>query len=188
MNDTAKTPEYFFHLDETFYFRALRESDLDGRWADWFNDPVVTKYQGKGFYPHTQEAQKAYYEHLLDSRTDVVLAIIDRETGVHIGNVGLHQIDLLHRTAVLGIVLGEKAAWGRGIGAKSWRAITNYGFKVLNLNKICATVMDGNEASLKCALASGYVVEGRQAQQMFKDGKYRALIHVGLLRENWKED
>lgn len=182
-----KTPDYFFHLEDDFYFRVLRASDLAGRWADWFNDPVVTRYQGKGIYPNTQEAQKRYFESLIDSRTDVVLAIVDRQTEVHIGNVGLHHIDPLHRTAVLGIVLGEKSAWGRGIGARSWKAITNYGFKVLNLNKICATVIDGNDASLKCAMASGYVVEGRQAQQMFKDGQYRDLIHVGLLKENWKE-
>ncbi len=187
MSDTTKTPDYFFYLDDVFYFRPLRASDLNGRWPEWFNDPVVTKYQAKGFYPNTHEAQKAYYESLLDSRTDVVLAIIDRRTDAHIGNIGLHAIDALHRTAVLGIVIGEKSAWGRGIGAKSWRAMTNYGFKVLNLHKICATVIEGNEASLKCALASGYAVEGRQAQQIFKDGKYRDLIHVGLLRENWKE-
>jgi Acetyltransferases, including N-acetylases of ribosomal proteins len=116
-----------------------------------------------------------------------VLAFIDRKTDLHIGNVGLHAIDGLHRTAVLGIVIGEKSAWGRGIGRKSWRAITDYGFGVLNLHKICATVIEGNEASLKCALSAGYLVDGRQAQQIFKNGKYLDLIHVGLLRQNWKE-
>ena len=65
--------------------------------------------------------------------------------------------------------------------------MTNYGFKVLNLNKVWATVMDGNDASLKCALAAGFEVEGRQRSQMFKDGHYLDLIYVGLLRANWKE-
>lgn len=181
-----KTPDYFFHLDEDFYFRPLRVTDLNGRWPDWFNDPLVTKYQGKGFYPNTYESQKKYYESVADSRTDVVLAIIDRTSERHIGNVGLHQIDYIHRTAVLGIVIGEKDAWGRGIGARSWRAITSYGFKVLNLHKICATFIAGNERSLKCALGAGYEIEGRQTKQIFKDGNYFDLVYVGLLKENWK--
>lgn len=181
-----ETPDYFFHLDEDFYFRPLRPSDLDGRWPEWFNDPNVTKYT-KGFYPNNYDTQKKYYDSLIGSRTDVVLAIINRADGLHIGNVGLHQIDNIHRTALLGIVIGEKSAWGRGIGARSWRAITRYGFNVLNLNKICATVVDSNEKSLRCALGAGYEVEGRQRKQIFKDGRYFDLIHVGILREDWKE-
>lgn len=181
-----KTPDYFFYLEEDFYFRPLRLSDLNGRWPEWFNDPDVTKYT-KGFYPNNYETQKKYYDYLIESRTDVVLAIINRADGLHIGNVGLHQIDNIHRTAMLGIVIGEKSAWGRGIGAKSWRAMTRYGFKVLNLHKICATALENNEKSLRCALGAGYEVEGRQIKQIFKDGQYLDLIHLGLLRENWKE-
>jgi ribosomal-protein-alanine N-acetyltransferase len=180
------TPDYFYYLDDDFYLRGLRASDLEGRWAEWFNDPIVTRFQAKGYQPNTREKQRQYFEQLSTSRTDVVLAIVDRATDLHVGNVGLHQIDTLHRTAVLGIVLGERQAWGRGIGRRAWRAITDYGFEVLGLHKICATVIDGNEASLKCALASGYEIEGRQVGQIYKNGEHRDLIHVGLLRARWR--
>ena len=179
------TPDYFFHLEEDFYFRPLRAADLEGRWPHWFNDAEVTTYQAKGYFPNTVERQTRYYEHVAASATDVVLAIVERSSGAHVGNVGLHDISPIHRTAVLGIVLGEKSAWGRGIGARSWAAITRYGFQVLNLHKVCATVFEGNERSLKCALGAGFVVEGRQAKQLYKNGRYVDLIHVGLLRENW---
>ena len=178
-------PNHFHYVDDDIYLRALRASDLDGRWPEWFNDPVVTRYQAKGYRPNTPEAQRSYYERLLASDGDVVLAIVERATETHIGNVGLHQIDPLHRTAVLGIVIGEHSAWGRGIGSRCWRAMTGYGFDVLGLHKICATVIEGNEASLKCALASGYEIEGRQAQQIYKNGVHRDLIHLGLLRARW---
>lgn len=180
------TPDYFYYIDDDFYLRGLRASDLDGRWPEWFNDPVVTRFQAKGYYPNTRERQTAYYERISSSQTDVVLAIVDRKSDAHIGNVGLHDIDRLHRTAVLGIVIGEKSAWGRGIGARAWRAITNYGFEVLGLHKICATAIDGNPASLKCALGAGYEIEGRQVQQIYKNGVHLDLVHVGLLREKWK--
>lgn len=174
--------DYFFYQDDDFYLRPLRATDLDGRWADWLNDPIVTKFQVKGFYPTTRESQRRYYDSLIDNQIDIVLAIVDRRNDAHIGNVGLHRIDYVSRTAMLGILIGETAAWGRGIGSRAWRAITNYGFDVLNLHKICATIIEGNDASLKCALGAGYVVEGRQAKQIFKDGSYVDLIHVGLIK------
>lgn len=179
-------PDYFYHLDTDFYLRGLRASDLDGRWTEWFNDPAVTRFQAKGYYPNTRESQRAYYDHLVTSRTDVVLAIVDRATDTHIGNVGLHHIDMLHRTAVLGIVIGDRSAQGRGIGKRSWKAITNYGFEVLGLHKVCATIIEGNDASLQCALAAGFQIEGRQVKQIYKSGAHRDLIHVGLLKEQWQ--
>ncbi len=185
MTDT-KTPDYFFYIDDEIYFRPLRASDLDGRWSQWFNDPEVTEYQSMGIYPNTLEAQRRYFDGLANDRSNVVLAIVDRKTDAHVGNVGLHRIDPVHRAGMLGIVVGEKSAWGRRIGARSWAAITRYGFEILNLNKISATIVEGNEKSMKCALAAGFVVEGTQVQQLYKNGKYRDLVHVGLVRANWK--
>jgi [ribosomal protein S5]-alanine N-acetyltransferase len=177
--------EFFFHADDDFFLRPLREEDVDGPWWGWFNDESVTRLQEKGYYPNTPEAQRAYFHEVVSSRENVVLAIIDREGDRHVGNVGLHQIDHLHRTAVLGIVIGEAAARGRRIGSRSWAAITDYGFLKLNLHKICATVIDGNEASLRSALAAGYRDEGRQREQIYKDGGHLDLIHLGLLRTEW---
>lgn len=119
-------------------------------------------------------------------KADGILAIVDRATDAHVGNVGLHHIGPLHRTAVLGIVPGERSAWGRKISSRIWRAVTDYSFAVMGPHKICATVIEGNEASLKCALAAGFQIEGRQIQQVYKHGTHRDLIHVGLLAEHWR--
>jgi len=179
--------DYFFYEDDEIFLRPLERADLAGRWPYWFNSPDVTRFTSMGYYPNNLDEQAKYFEKLLGSRTDVVLAIVDKASGEHIGNIGLHRIDPIHRTAYLGIVIGEPKAWRRGIGAKSWRVITDYGFRILNLHKVCATVVDGNEASLKCALGAGYAIEGRQCQQIFKNGQYRDLITVGVLRTDWEK-
>jgi RimJ/RimL family protein N-acetyltransferase len=176
---------YFFYFDEDIYLRELRKSDLDGRWPHWLNDPEVTKFT-KGFYPNTRESQEQYFESILSSKTDVVLAIMDRRTHSHLGNVGLHGIDYIHRTAQFGVMIGEKSAWGRGTGSKVWSLMVEYGFTVLNLHKITATVLDGNDASLKGALKAGFQIEGRQIEQVFKYGMYVDLIQLGILRKNFK--
>lgn len=177
---------HFFYRDDDFYLRPLSTEDLQGPWWTWFNDESVTRLQAKGYRPNTPESQARYLQEVVRGGGDVVLAIADAATDRHIGNVGLHQIDHLQRTAVLGIVIGEAEFRGRGIGRRAWAAITDYGFLKLNLHKISATFIEGNEASQRAALAAGYVVEGRQRQQIYKDDRHLDLIHVGLLREEWR--
>jgi RimJ/RimL family protein N-acetyltransferase len=167
------------------HLRGLRESDLDGGWYRWFNDPEVTYYENKGYVENTRELQAEYYRGIQGSDTDVILAITDTETGLHIGNVGLHNIEKIHQTAMLGIVIGEKAFWGKGYGRQAWRLITGYGFEQLGLRKITATVFAGNDRSLACALAAGYVIEGTQKAQMAKHGRRFDLTLVGITREMW---
>ena len=167
-----------------FYLRELRASDLDGPWYAWFNDAEVTRHQNKKIFPNTREKQRTYYEALLSSDKDVVLAIVDEKTKKHIGNVGLHKIDWIHRSAELGIVLGNKAFWGRKIGKRAWALITAYGFQVLNLNRIYAYVLKDNLASRKSAEAAGFVREGTIREFMYKNGCYVDAFYMNVLKSD----
>ena len=169
------------------YFRELRLSDAEqGNWYSWFNDPEVTTFQNKGIFPNTREAQKKYFEHLSSSSRDVVMAIIEKESGLHIGNVGLHNIDWVHRSAEVGIVLGERSAWGKKYGKKAWQMITDYGMDTLNLRRIYAQIMEGNIASCKSAEAAGFKREGLIREAYFKHGKYLNLCYYNLLKSDLK--
>lgn len=168
-----------------FYLRALTENDLNGPWFQWFNDAEITRFQNKGYIPNSPQAQRNYFEKIQKSNEDVVFAIVDEASNRHVGNVGLHGIDWIHRSAVLGIVIGEKEFLGRGWGRVAWKTVTDYAFNVINLHKVAATFFDGNERSLKCALAAGYEVEGRQKEQMYKNGRYVDLVWLGITRDQW---
>jgi ribosomal-protein-alanine N-acetyltransferase len=166
-----------------FYLRELRLSDIEqGNWPAWFNDPEITLFQNKGIFPNTLEKQKQYFDYLESSNRDVVLAIIDKSSGRHVGNVGLHQIDWVHRSAELGIVIGEKEAWGKKIGKEAWQLITNYGLNTLNLHRIYAQVVEGNIPSCKSAEASGFKSEGLIRDVLFKNGKYLNMIYYNFVK------
>jgi len=165
-----------------FFLRELRTSDLEGNWYNWFNDSEVTKYQNKKIFPNTREKQRHYYEKLVDSNSDVVLAIIDNESNKHIGNVGLHHIDWIHRSAELGIVLGEKEFYGKKFGKQAWDLITQYGFNSLNLHRIYAIIMKKNVASIKCAENAGFICEGEIRDYFFKNGIYEKVYYYNIIR------
>ncbi len=175
---------YFIDCGE-FFFRAVDRRDLDGGWPEWFNDPQVTTYQNKGYFPTTRDGQAAYLESIRGGNTDVVFALEEKSSGIHFGNIGLHQIDWLHRTAVVGIVFGVREFQGRGWGKIAWNSITQYAFQTLGLEKLVAVILDGNEASRRCAEYSGFVEEGRQRAQFYKNGRRLDALLMGITRERW---
>lgn len=167
------------------YLRAPRKDDLEGDWYSWLNDPVVTKYQDKGIFPNTKELQEEYYTRILKSDNDVLLAICELKTDKHIGSVGLHKINWIHRSAELGIMIGERDYWGKGYGKKAWNLISHYGFNVLNLHRIYAFINIENINSVKSAKASGFNEVGRIKEMFFKNGKYFDVILMNCLRNDF---
>jgi RimJ/RimL family protein N-acetyltransferase len=167
-----------------FILRELRENDLEGNWYNWFNDSRVTTYQDKKIFPNTREKQRKYFEMLTESNSDVVMAIVDIGTNTHIGNVGLHNIDWVHRSAELGIVIGETEFYGKKYGKQAWHLITEYGFKVLNLHRISAIIMTNNIASIKCAEAAGFICEGEIRDYFYKNGVYEKVSYYNILRSD----
>ena len=176
---------------ENILLKAPEERDIKGLWYEWLNDPEVTKYQNKGFFPNTREKQKEYMQKMEESNTDVLFAIYYKErpvhVGQHIGCIGLHNIDWINKSAKIGILIGDKKYWNKGIGKLSWNMITQYGLFTLNLHRIYADIFFKNKASLKVAKASGYKEEGIVRDKYYKDGKYNDVVIVSVLKDEFKE-
>ncbi|PWS28172.1 N-acetyltransferase [Pedobacter yonginense] len=167
---------------EQIYLRELRESDLSGPWYTWLNDVDVTTFQNKGIFPNSIEKQTQYYNSLINNPNEVVLAIIEKESGKHIGCTGLHNINWVHRSAELGIVIGDRNAWGKKFGKQAWKLICDYGFQTLNLHRIYAIVVEGNIASAKSAEAAGFKLDGLMRHLLYKNGKYLNAHYYSKLR------
>ena len=164
--------------------RELRESDLEGEWYTWFNDPYINKFQDKGIYPNSIEKQKDYYKYLLNSNKDIVMAIEHKDDKVHIGNIGLHKIHYVHRNCEIGIVIGNKKYLNKGYSKIVISKIKEYAFKTLNLNKIFCIIMLGNTASYKAFKSCGFEEEAHLKNHFFKNGKYLDAYILSIFNKN----
>lgn len=172
----------FFEFED-FYLRELRKSDLEGNWFEWFNDKNITKYQDKGTFPNSIEKQSDYYEYLLDSKKDIVFAIVDKYNDKHIGNIGIHSIDYIHRKCEIGIIIGEKDQRGKGIAKHCIENMKNYIFNTLNLRRITVFIMHENIASIKSFESCGFIKEGVMKEYYYKNGTYLDSIIYGLINK-----
>jgi [ribosomal protein S5]-alanine N-acetyltransferase len=167
------------------YLRPLERNDLNLGYLSWLNDPEVTRYLETGVFPSTMEDLEKFYSRVTSSAADVILAVVDRKTDRHIGNVKLGPINWVDRRALFGILIGDRKFWGKGFGEEATRLMVEYGFHRLNLNRIGLAVFEEHRAAVRCYEKVGFKVEGRFREEMFREGGYKDRLWMGLLRSEY---
>ena len=176
-----------FLKGEKVYLRTITQEDLNANYREWFNDEEVTRYNSHHRFPNYDENMHDYYERVIKSRENLVLAICDMQTDKHVGNVALENINTLERSAEFAIILGDKEFWGKGVGGEAAQLIIDHGFTQLNLHRIyCGTAAD-NVAMQKMASSLGFQEEGRARDAMYKNGSFKHVILFGLLGHERKK-
>jgi [ribosomal protein S5]-alanine N-acetyltransferase len=178
----VKTP---YLIGDQIYLRPLEPSDLNERYLGWLNDAEVSRYMESGVFPQSKAQLEKFYQQVVQSSNQVMLAIADRASDEHIGNVKLGPIHWIYRKATLGIMLGEKRFWGRGIGKEVLRLIVEYAFDRLNLEKVELGVIADHLAAVRCYEQAQFRIEGRMRNGVFCEGQYKDSLWMGLLRSEY---
>lgn len=170
---------------ERVRLRGLEREDIP-TFIRWFNDPEVRQYLLM-YEPMSKAKEEQWFETHLAKRDEFLFAIEALMEGewVHIGNVGLHRIDWKNRTAVFGIVLGEKALWGQGLGTDAARTMLRFAFEELNLHRVELEVFEFNPRAARCYEKAGFQHEGVRRQALFRDGRYHDAHWMGILQEEF---
>lgn len=141
------------------YLRELDISDVNECYLSWFQDNQVTEFLDAKRI--TRDEAIAYIREGRESRTHFMFAIIDRDSGLHIGNLKLGPIQWLHGVSDLVTVIGRKEFWGKGLAAEAIRIGNQIAFEGYGLRKLSGGIADGNEGSVKAYTSAGWVIEGR---------------------------
>lgn len=104
-------------------------------------------------------------------------------SGSLIGSISL-RMNHEHEHAELGYWIG-KPYWGQGFATEAAKAVINYGFSVLNLNRIYARHMKRNPASGRVMTKLGMEYEGCLRQHIKKWGKFEDIAVFSILREEY---
>ena len=122
--------------------RAIEREDIPN-FLRWFNDPEVRQFI-QMYAPLSQASEEHWFEEHLARKNDHVFCVEAHigDEWVPLGNCGLHGIDWKNSVAVFGIVLGEKAHWGKGYGTDAARTMVQFAFDTLNLHRVELEVYD----------------------------------------------
>jgi RimJ/RimL family protein N-acetyltransferase len=163
--------------------RPLERRDLEPSRA-WVNDPENAARLLR-VLPVSEIEQEHWFEKICTCPDRYVWAV--SADGQHIGNVGLYNVDLIHRRAEAWTLLGEPGWRGQGLGRESMSLLLDYGFGGLGLHKIYLHVDQENVIAQKMYKKLGFIIEGELVAEYFIMGRFHDILRMRLLAPEWQK-
>lgn len=171
------------HLQgDKVFLRNLVPEDISPAYVDWMNDREVVQFTESRFGTHSPDSVRAFVETCAANPSVLLLGIFDNQTSLHIGNIKLGPVDWHHLLADIGIIVGRKEYWGRGVAAESIVLLRDYAFADLGLHKLTAGCYVANVGSERAFEKAGFAIEARLPRHA-KCGEERVdVLRFGCLR------
>lgn len=173
-----------FISGKQIFLREVRPEDVNDRYYAWMNDPETTRYLEIRHFPVSKEEISGYVKAMGGRKDTLFLAICQKTDGLHVGNIKLGPINMIHRFASISILIGDKTCRRKGYATEAIRILSEFAFHSLNLNRISAGLYQGNTGSLRAFENAGFSKEGVFKKMRFFKGTYIDQIMVGMLRED----
>ncbi len=152
------------------------------------NDPEVAGLLGGFSKGYSAADITEWIEAHRHRSNEVIFVIADERTDTCLGHVGFYNIDYRVRSAEFAIMIGDKNAWGHGLGKAITAYMLRYGFQWLNLNRIELSVLVTNERAIALYEKLGFATEGVKRQSQYKSGKYVDVCFMAILKKNLGTD
>jgi [ribosomal protein S5]-alanine N-acetyltransferase len=160
---------------------VLEVVDATRTYADWMSDPLVNRYLESRFATHDTASIGSFIASMLESPVHLFLGIRSHALDRHVGNIKLGPIDRHHGTGEIGLLIGDREAWGRGIATAAIAQLATLAKDRLALRKLTAGCYASNVASRRAFEKAGFVVEGTRPAQFLLDGRPEDLVLLGRL-------
>ena len=145
--------------------RTLEPEDVTTSYLAWLNDAAVNRYLEVRFAPPQSLTELRSFVAAVNASADSLLLGVFLPSGKHIGNIKMGPIDAHHATADVGLIIGDRAEWGKGYAQAAISLLSEYAFEALQIAKLTAGCYADNEGSTKAFLRAGYAIEGRRVAQ-----------------------
>ena len=166
--------------------RPFAGADADALFALHSNAHVLRYWDSP---PWTDRARAerflAMCEQVAEEGSGARAAVERASDGAFIGWCGLTKWDPVHRSASLGYCLDD-AAWGHGYATEAARALLQWGFDTLDLNRVQAEADTRNTASARVLEKLGFLLEGTLREDCVVNGDVSDSWVYGLLRREWR--
>ena len=142
--------------------------DISDSYLDWLNDPEVVRYSNQRLRKHDKASSEQYLASFADTN-NLFVAIEDKVSSQLLGTMTAY-VSSHHGTVDVGLMVGERSAWGCGFGQDAWNTLCNWllGAEV-GLRKLTAGAARPNVAMVRIMERSGMQLEAvRRAQEIIE--------------------
>jgi RimJ/RimL family protein N-acetyltransferase len=153
----------------------------------WYRDPEVarlTRYQTR---PMSQAEVERFFRLRILAPDALAYSIVELPVWRLIGFTTFSALDVDNGSVLFHITIGERDAWGRGLGTEATELMVEHAFVRLGLHRVGLTVFSYNERAIRAYQKAGFKVEGRLRDAILREGVYFDEVQMGLLADEWLE-
>ncbi len=151
----------------------------------WYRDPAVarlTRYQTRQM---TQAEVQRFFETRMLAPDALAYSIVELASARLIGFTTFSQLDGDNGSVMFHITIGERDAWGRGLGTEATQLMLQHAFERLGLHRVGLAVFSYNTRAIRAYEKAGFRIEGRLREAIQRDGTYFDEVQMGLLAGEW---
>ena len=154
--------------------------------ARWYRDAELARLTRYSMRPMSDEEIERFFQTRLLSPEAVAYGIHERATDRLIGLTTFSALDPDNGSVLFHITIGERDAWGRGLGTEATELMLWLAFDRIGLHRVGLSVFAFNERALRSYIKAGFRVEGRLRESIQRDGRYWDEVQMGVLGEEWQ--
>ena len=160
--------------------RPFTAACVTDEYLGWLHDPEVLRFSNQRFRKQTRESCLEYLASFSGTANDF-LAVYLRESGRMVGTMTAY-VAVHHGTADLGILIGDRPCWGRGIGRDAWQTVMDYLLAHVGLRKVTGGTLRCNTGMVRVMERSGMQLEATRVQQEIVDGVPQDAVYYAKFR------
>lgn len=143
-------------------------TDIDDIYINWLNDPEVVRFSNQRFLMHDRKSCLRYLASF-EGTNNLFISVRRQLDGRPLGTLTAY-VSRYHGTVDVGIMIGDKSAWGLGYGQDAWDTLTNWLLGREGIRKLTAGTLACNYGMIKLLERSGMVLEAARKAQEIVEG------------------
>ena len=160
------------------------QEHITEQYLGWLNDKEMSEIILSADTKMTLEECRAYAEALILSNDENFFAITTNDTSKHIGNFRLGLHDRTNSRVRLGMMIGNKSFWGKGIGTEVVALGLEFAFNTLNVHKVYLDVREDNLAAINIYEKNNFFHEGVLKDHVRKNDRFYDLVNMSVINPN----
>lgn len=159
------------------------EKHITPTYIAWLNNKEVVRYSELRHVEHTYESCFNYFHSFQNTENYFwAIEIFNENNWIHVGNINSY-VNKKNNVADIGILIGEKSVWGKGIGYIAWKAVCDYLLNEQRIRKVTGGTLSANKAMLKIMQRSGMIEDGRRVRHYICDSEEVDICHYALFSD-----
>jgi len=176
---------FFFACGKKILLRPPILADAKGDWYQWFNDPETTQWLIDRFWPNSKADQIQFFKYSQQNKSSLILSVINRKNGKHVGICSLSSINWVHRFADIALVLGDKNFRKGTIAIEIIKLLLDIAFLKLNLENLKGAYVSDNIITPKLLKIFKFKTVGKFEDLCLIKNKKNSLILVQLSKKEY---